>query len=150
MDLARNRAVDRLLDRVRFVANLLFDDISDRCDRPGLQDRLVDGPHHRDLLLVVNGLRDVLEHRLTLELILGVPATLLGHGTDSIRCTTRVARSLRRVRGHAQPDSQGKKRDRRQFSQHRTLHITLRPIFGAHRFPSRKAPPPPRDRQLSL
>ena len=91
MDLLRNRAVDGLLNGVWLVADMLFDNVSDRVDRPRLQDRVVDSPHHRDLLRIVDGLRYVLEHRLTLELILGVPATLLGHRTDSIRSTTRVA-----------------------------------------------------------
>src|SRR5262249_17252565 len=120
-------AINRPLDRVRFFADLMFDDISDGVDSPRLHDCLADSPHDRDLLAVINGLLHILEDRLTLELILGVPATLLRHGTDSVRCTTRVTRSLSRVRDHAEPYSEGQERDRQRFSQHSTLHKTSRP-----------------------
>ncbi len=107
MDLALDRPVDRPLDGIRLFADLLLDDVAHIGDRPRLHDRLADGPHARDKLSIVDGLLDVLEDCLTLELILDVPATILGHGANSTRCTTRVARSRRRVRGRAQPYSQG-------------------------------------------
>jgi hypothetical protein len=132
-NLSANRAVDRPLDRVGFLADLALDDVAYVGYRPRLHDRLAHGPHAWDELRLADGLLHVLQDRLTLELILDVPATLLGHRTDSMRCTTRVTRSLRRVRDRSQPDSQGQDGGRQQFSQHRTLHFRLPTYFGAHR-----------------
>ncbi len=135
LHLMLDRPVDRPLDRVGLLADRLFHDVPDRVDRPGLHDRVAHGPHARDILRLVDGLLHVLQDRLTLELIFHVPATVLGHGAISLRCSTRVARSLRRVFDHARPHPEGQERDRQQFSQHRTLHKTSPTYFGAHRYP---------------
>src|SRR5208282_4278222 len=84
LNLAAHRAVHGPIDRVDLLANVLLDHISGRRDDPWLQDRLADGPHALYLLRLINGLLHVLENRLTLELILDMPTTLLGNWADTL------------------------------------------------------------------
>src|SRR5262245_14501868 len=107
MHFAVHLAIHGTIDGVNLVTNVMLNHISDRRDIPWLHDRLANGPHTRHLLRLVNGFRHVTEDRLTLELILDMPTTLLGHWTNSQRGTTGITRCLCRARGHPQTHSQG-------------------------------------------
>ena len=79
---------------------------------------VVTRPDGRDLLVLVDRLLDILEDSLTLELILNVPRTLLGHRATTSRGAASVAGRLRRVLGHPRPQEQGHERNRQKFPHH--------------------------------
>src|SRR5262249_36945638 len=110
--LAVHRAIHGTIGGVNLVTDVVLDHVPDRCDVPWLHDRLAHGPHTRHLLRLVYGFRYVTEDRLTLDLILDMPTTLLGHWTDSQRGTTGITRCLCRARSFPQPHSQGREGNR--------------------------------------